>query len=209
MDTFTTGTIDLSMTNPDTGFRLQSNVYYVDGVVDALGAPRPLSMSQLVMAVCLARATELEADVVQQMEAMAENTERLEYYAKIETDMANWYEANPEKEFDADKLQKKGYENLYELIHRAEGESESTGLPTFDQFLEDVGESAGKRTWTYDEFEKFMTKVEDRMDAYNTMSQEQLISIQSTTSKRDDTYSLISNVLKSLNTILTGTVNNL
>jgi len=209
MNDFTTGTIDLSMTNPDTGLRLQANVYYVDGVVDSLGAPRPLSMIQLVMALCLARATELEAEIVAEMEAMAENTERLDYYSKIETDMANWYESHPEKTFDATTLQKKGYENLYELIHRTEAESESSGLPTFDQFLEDVGEEVGKRQWTYDEFEKFMTRIEDRMDTYNTMSQEQLISIQTMTSKRDDTYSLISNVIKSLNTVLTGTVNNL
>jgi len=208
MDLFTTGTIDLSMTNPDTGLRLQANVYYVDGVVDALGAPRPLSMTQLVMALCLARATELEADVISEMEAMAENTERLDYYSKIETDMAAWYEAHPESTFNAASVSS-SYSNLYALINRTEAESESTGLPTFDQFLEDVGEEVGKRTWTYDEFEKFMTRVEDRMDTFNTTSQEQLISIQSTTSKRDDTYSLISNVIKSLNTVLTGTVNNL
>jgi len=205
MDPFTTGTIELSMMNPETGNRLEANVYYVDGVLDATGAPRPLSMNGLVMAVCLSRATELEADIVALMEAMAENTKKLEYYSAIEAEMANWYEANPETTFVPADITRDLYPELYDLIHREEGGDQ----PTWKEFLEEVGEDSSKTSWTYDEFEKLMMKLEDKMDSLNTLSQEQLIDIQSQTSKRDDTYNLISNMLKSMNTVLTGNVNNL
>jgi hypothetical protein len=54
--------IYLSMTNPDTGGYLTGDVYTVDGVYEADGVtPRILSIGQLVMAICLQRAAELEA----------------------------------------------------------------------------------------------------------------------------------------------------
>lgn len=202
MDTFTTGKIDLSMASPTTGRLLQATVYYVDGVVDANGDPRALSITQLVMALCLYRATELESDIVREMEAMAENTEKLDYYAKIESDMATWYKAHPETTFKPGDVSQSECPNLYSLIKGKDS-------ITWDQFLEEIGEDSTKKEWTYDEFEELMTKVEDTMDTLNTLSQEQLINIQSLTSKRDDTYSLISNVIKSINTVLTGNVNNL
>lgn len=205
MDTFTTGTIDLSMRSPETGKTLQATVYYVDGVTDAMGAQRPLSIAQLVMAVCLNRATELEADIVAEMELMAENTEQLEYLSLIETDMANWYQDNSEKTFKPEEVTRDKYPDLYDLIHREEGGE----LPTWKEFLDQIGDDSTKTSWSYDEFEKMMMNVEDQMDSLNTLSQEQLIDIQSITSKRDDTYSLISNVIKSMNTVLTGNANNI
>ena len=47
------------------------------------------------------------------------------------------------------------------------------------------------------------------MDSLNSVSQTTLIDIQSLTATRDDTYNLVSNVLKSLQTVLIGNVNNL
>ena len=53
--------IYLSMTDPDTGEYLTADVYTVDGVYEADGVTlRRLSVGQLVMALCLKRATDLE-----------------------------------------------------------------------------------------------------------------------------------------------------
>ena len=53
-----------------------------------------------------------------------------------------------------------------------------------------------------------ITAIEAKMDEKNTFSQQAMIELQSLTAKRDQSYDMISNVLKSLNTVLVGTVNN-
>ena len=47
------------------------------------------------------------------------------------------------------------------------------------------------------------------MDSLNTISQDTLINLQSLTAKRDQTYDLVSNALKSFNTVLVGNANNI
>ena len=47
------------------------------------------------------------------------------------------------------------------------------------------------------------------MDSLNTFSQQKMIDLQSQTTKRDQAYDMISNVLKSLNTVLVGNANNM
>ena len=51
--------------------------------------------------------------------------------------------------------------------------------------------------------------IEDKMDSLNTISQDTLINLQSLTAKRDQTYDLVSNALKSFNTVLVGNANNI
>ena len=50
---------------------------------------------------------------------------------------------------------------------------------------------------------------EAKMDENNSYSQQKMIELQSQTSKRDQTYDMISNVLKSLNNVLVGISNNI
>ena len=64
-------------------------------------------------------------------------------------------------------------------------------------------------SWSYEQVQTAISLLEDKMDSLNTISQDTLIQLQSLTAKRDQTYDLVSNVLKSLNTVLVGTVNNL
>jgi hypothetical protein len=54
-----------------------------------------------------------------------------------------------------------------------------------------------------------LTAIEAKMDAKNTFSQQTMIELQSLTAKRDQSYDMISNVLKSLNTVLVGNANNM
>ena len=67
----------------------------------------------------------------------------------------------------------------------------------------------GKRVWSYDQVQTVISLVEDKMDALNTISQETLITLQSLTAKRDQTYDMVSNILKSLNNVLVGNANNM
>jgi hypothetical protein len=78
----------LSMQNHDTGEYLMANVYTVDGVYEADGVtPRRLSIGQLVMALCLQRAADLESDIVKKMNQLEDVTEKLELMTEIETNV--------------------------------------------------------------------------------------------------------------------------
>ncbi len=210
---FTTESIALSMKNPETGAFLTSNVYELAGVTNVDGTPKQMSIGQLVMAVCLSRATELESKIVAEMAEMAETTDKLEYLSKIEADIAAWQKANPtetlkvynnegNEHLKTMAIDGNLYPNLYALFYENDGKD-------LTQFLSDIGMDTSATSWTTDEVDEMMQNVEELMDSKNTLSQEQLIDIQSLTSKRDDTYSLISNVLKSLYTVMTGNVNNI
>ena len=57
-------------------------------------------------------------------------------------------------------------------------------------------------------YDDFITEIESKMDEKNSFSQQKMIELQSLTNKRDQSYDMISNILKSLNTTMTGIVNN-
>lgn len=200
---FSTEAVNLSMRSPETGAYLTSNVYTLEGVTNEDGTLRLMSISQLVMAICLSRATELENDIVAIMETMAEKTDELDRYSRVEADIANWQKDNPTKELTTDIIaaNKDKYPDMYAALGTDANRA---------AFLSEIGVSdTSKEEWKPDELDELMQKIEEQMDSLNTISQELLIDIQSLTSKRDDTYSLISNVLKSLYTVMTGNVNNL
>lgn len=199
---FNTKPISLSMKSPETGALLAANVYTLEGVTNADGSLRPMSVGQLVMAVCLSRATELESKILVEMEEMAETTDRLDRYSRVEADLANWQKDNPNAMLTLAVINANAA--AYPDLYAAFGDATKRA-----QFLSDIGMSTSQTSWTPDEVDEIMQKTEEQMDSLNTISQEKLIDIQSLTSKRDDTYSLVSNVLKSLYTVMTGNVNNL
>jgi hypothetical protein len=57
--------------------------------------------------------------------------------------------------------------------------------------------------------EQLITDIEAKMDSLNSFSQQTMIDLQSLTSKRDQSYDMISNIIKSLYTTLTTNSNNL
>ena len=65
---------DLSMVSPETGEYLTARAYTVDGVLGVDNQPRLLSIGQLVMAICLQRATALEASIIEIMETMKQRS---------------------------------------------------------------------------------------------------------------------------------------
>ncbi len=183
MSVFATSSIDLSLCGND-GQQLTANVYMLEGVQNADGSLRQLSMGQLVMAVCLTRATELEAQIVDKMESMAQNSTNLETLTALDQALVDWQAAN------------------------SSGTWKSTEAAKYRKALETIlGKSV--KDYSYDEVTTLISDVESKMDSLNSVSQTTLIDIQSLTSKRDDTYNLASNVLKSLQTVITGTINNM
>ena len=199
---------DLSMVNPDTGRYLTANVYTVDGVTNADGSLRELSIGQLVMAICLQRASELETNIIALMEEMNSTSAQLEAMTEIENEIVKW----------PDELKAAG--TSARSLNNYNVSSDNAAYPgvTYKTALEDMGVIANGISYVrvsgnpdsddimYDDF---ISQLEAKMDEKNSFSQQKMIELQSLTNKRDQSYDMISNVLKSLNTTLTGNVNNL
>lgn len=191
MDLFETSAINLSMKS-SMGQQLTANVYTVEGVYNTDGSLRELSMGQLVMALCLNRATELEAVVVSLMESLARQSANIEALSKVQEELLAKTGTSSYAGFDMSA------DVTYYTSSQVEQSSKNTTT-----ILSALGVST---SGTYDDVIK---AIDNKLDELNSLSQETLIDIQSKTSKRDDTYNLISNILKSINTTLTGNVNNL
>lgn len=193
---FNTVTFDLSMNRIDNPFdapdqvsgnALTANVYTVEGVTDGNGNLRLLSIGQLVMALCLARASELEAQIIELMETMNKSSAQLEALTEVEEAMVAVDENT--------------------LASNVSGQIVYNGA-TYDyvSFLKSVFGITAPSDMTAGEL---ITEIETKMDELNSFSQQTMIELQSLTNKRDQSYDMISNVLKSLHTTLLGTVNNI
>lgn len=192
-------TFDLSMVNPDTGRYLTANVYTVDGVTNADGSLRELSIGQLVMAICLQRASELETSIIALMEEMNSTSAQLADMTKIEQAVIDNFSSNTSG-------------HAYHVNNVSVSSSTSAV-----QLLRDMGVLDSTQTYVRNDsvqsnldilYDDFITALEAKMDEKNSFSQQKMIELQSLTNKRDQSYDMISNVLKSLNTTMTGIVNN-
>lgn len=195
MSSFLTEQIDLSMCSTQTGLPLTANVYTLEGVTAADGSPRLMSIGQLVMAICLQRAAALERDIVDLMDAINQNTALINGLTTAESelvkvDVGGTFNANGTFTYDGNRI------TYYDFLTNKAG---ITGLP--------ARSSDGK--WNFDQVQTVISVLEDKMDSLNTISQDTLINLQSLTAKRDQTYDLVSNALKSFNTVLVGNANNI
>ena len=182
---------DLSMVSPESGEFLTARAYTVEGVKNADGSLRQLSIGQLVMAICLNRASKLETDIIALMEEMSATSAQLAALTDIENDIldggANMNNINTSHvTYDG-----RDY-TFYDFLVNVMGFSPSD-VPT--------GFADGSNT-------DLITLIESKMDEKNSFSQQKMIELQSLTNKRDQSYDMISNILKSLNTTMTGIVNN-
>ena len=182
---------DLSMVSPQSGEFLTARTYTVEGVENADGSLRQLSIGQLVMAICLNRASKLEADIIALMEEMSATSAQLAALTDIENDIldggANMNNINTSHvTYDGQDY------TFYDFLVNVMGFS-SSDVPT--------GFADASNT-------DLITLIESKMDEKNSFSQQKMIELQSLTNKRDQSYDMISNILKSLNTTMTGIVNN-
>ena len=178
---------DLSMVSPDTGEFLTARAYTVEGVTNLDGSLRQLSIGQLVMAICLKRASELETNIIALMEKMNTTSAQLAAMTEIETAVLAGTVDMTSKTLTYDGANYT-YKNF--LV-------EKVGMSSSD-----IPDSASATSTD------FITVLEAKMDEMNSFSQQKMIELQSLTNKRDQSYDMISNVLKSLNTTMTGIVNN-
>ena len=176
---------DLSLKNPDTNEYLTARAYTVDGVENVDGTPRQLSIGQLVMALCLQRATALEAQIVGLMEEMNATSAQLEAMTELEETVLS------------------GTVNMNSTTLVYDNRTYS-----YKDFLVTVMGMTGVPDTASASSSDFISALEAKMDEKNSFSQQKMIELQSQTSKRDQAYDMISNVLKSLNTVLVGIANN-
>lgn len=170
---------------------LTANYYTVDGVNNPDGTSRPLSIGQLVMALCLARATELEAEIINVVGSLNRTSEDLERLTEIEKKIVETTS---------------GSVNL-------NNETLSDGTSYYD-FLTKSATNGGigllnVPATANSSSEQLITDIEAKMDSLNSFSQQTMIDLQSLTAKRDQSYDMISNIIKSLYTTLTTNVNNM
>ena len=187
-------------TGMDTGAYLAADVYTVEGVTNADGSLRRLSIGGLVMALCLKRAHDLEMGyddsvtgqhvdgIVEIMNSLEATTELLERLTEIET---NVLDGNVD--LKTKKLWYQGVERTYYEF-----------LTTYTD-VENVPETGTVNAKSTD----FLAALETEMDSKNSFSQQTMIQLQSQTTKRDQAYDMVSNVLKSVNNTLVGNANNL
>ena len=183
---------DLSMVSPETGRYLTARAYTVEGVNNVDGTPRELSIGQLVMAICLQRATALEASIIELMETMNQTSVQLELMTQIETDIldggANMANINTSHV----TYEGRDYDFRAFLVNVVRMDAAS--VPSDFVSATDTD---------------FITALESKMDEMNSFSQQKMIELQSETNKRDQSYDLITNILKSLNTVQVGISNNI
>ena len=79
---------------------------------------------------------------------------------------------------------------------------------TYKAFLESKGIKVSENT-ANSSSEQLITDIEAKMDSLNSFSQQTMIDLQSLTAKRDQSYDMISNIIKSLHTTLSTNSNNL
>ena len=187
-------------TGMDTGEYLTANVYTVAGVTNADGSLRRLSIGGLVMALCLKRAHDLEMGyndsvsgqhvdgIVEIMNSLESTTELLERMTEIETKVLDG-----NVDLKTKKLWYRGVEMTYYEF-----------LTTCTE-VENVPETGTVNAKSTD----FLAALEAEMDSKNSFSQQTMIQLQSQTTKRDQAYDMVSNVLKSVNNALVGNANNL
>lgn len=207
---FDTKQIDLSMRNPDTGRFLQANVYFVEGVRNADGSYRELSIGQLVMAICLARATEVEQALVLKMDALNQSSTLLDSLTSIETKItetaakktygdsigAKW------SDIGCTKAEEAAFRKLYDTDSWVKFVTDYCGVPPLPNFDADNG-------YSLNTIDTVLTSVESRMDDLNTQNQSDMIEMQSLTNKRDQAYDLNAALIKSFQTVIIGTIANM
>ena len=193
-------TFDLSMTSPDTGRYLTANFYTVEGVENADGSLRQLSIGQLVMAICLNRASKLETDIIALMEEMNSTSAQLADMTKIEKAVLDDFQNNTSGHgFMFDSVTVSSSTSAVQLLRE---------LGILNSTQRSVRNDGAQSDYDI-EYDAFITAIESQMDEKNTFSQQKMIELQSLTNKRDQSYDMISNVLKSLNTTIIGNINNM
>ena len=202
---FGTELTPLTARDTKTGRLLTATVYTVPGVEGTL------SMGQLVMAICLSRAADVEESLVKLMGTIDHISDRLAALTQIQGKLSDWYETHSVNDAFAFAL-----EGMTWSYKSAEDEMWPGKVYSGENWREFLTEVCGMtdEALTADsirrvQVEDLVNSVGDTMDANNSITQDQLIQMQSDTSKRDQAYDMVTNILKSFNTELIGNAGNM
>ena len=202
---FGTEMMPLTMRDSNTGRILTATVYTVDGVDGVL------SMGQLVMAICLSRASDVERELIDLMADVEQTSQKLTCLTKIQSELVKWYDESPADARFGFELEDGSWS--YSVTDEATGITKTYTVSNWREFLKEVcgmtDEALDKPSLTRAEVEALINSLSDTMDTNNSVSQDQLIKMQSLTSKRDQAHDTVTNVLKSFNTEELGNANNM
>lgn len=212
MDGFTVTTFDLSMTNPETGNPLVAKLYEVEGIA------RPLSIAELVMAICLGKATEIEEKIVARMETLSRMTVNLEALTEVQTALTSLMVKN-DKHPALERISQLtswnpswGTKYPFDLKldwYDDNGVRSTTPISSYDsltEFLKTKAHVTIDPSMLY--ISELVQTVSSRIDELNTTNQKEMIDLQADVSKRDNRYELITNMLKSIGTVNLNAVSN-
>ena len=185
---------DLSMADVDTGAYLTGRTYSLT-VTDADGVTSTtlenLSIGQLVMALCLERAVAKEKDIIETMNSLNTTSSQLQALTEIESKIV---------QADGKKGQSVDLTNET-VVYNDQSR-------TYYTFLTSVIGLPVNSSTVSSEDNDLITEIERSMDQRNSMNQQTMIELQSATSKRDQAYDMVANILKSINQVLVGIANN-
>jgi len=164
------------------------NVYSYNGATN-------LTLAQLLLAVCLYRANSMEQQTVDLMSKMSDNTNKLNNISTqadtlASVEVASTYNYTTQVTVDGTSY------TFWNFCVKYAGVSESD-LPT-----------GSNNCWNYDQRMTVYNLLKTKMDALNTISQEDMIDLQSLLNKRDQAYDLASNGSKVLMNSALSTANN-
>ena len=207
--------IYLSMTSPETGEYLTANVYTVDGVYEADGVTlRRLSMGQLVMALCLKRATDLESGYFYTDPSTGEEVyekgivgRRSPTTGKYKPGYMDDVEETSEQLRCMSEIENAVLSSTVNMTTKTVTYNGTSY--TYTDFLTGVADIDNVPSTANKDSQELLEALESKMDAKNSFSQETMIKLQSQTTKRDQAYDMISNMLKSFNNVLVATANNI
>ena len=207
--------IYLSMTSPETGEYLTANVYTVDGVYEADGVTlRRLSMGQLVMALCLKRATDLESGYFYTDPSTGEEVyekgivgRRSPTTGKYKPGYMDDVEETSEQLRCMSEIENAVLSSTVNMTTKTVTYNGTSY--TYADFLTSVADIDNVPSTANKDSQELLEALESKMDEKNSFSQETMIKLQSQTTKRDQAYDMISNMLKSFNNVLVATANNI
>lgn len=190
-----------------------------EGVYNVDGSARKMSIGQLALAICLQRAANLERTIVEKMETIANNTAQINSLTMLLEKLSNKNDGinSVGNTFSAIGFTDLDLQTFRKYAGQANWDSNISSLSSkYDVWLKNVvgleiavATDQEDNKFTPARISGVISTMETKLDSLNTISQETLIEIQSQTTKRDQSYDLISTMLKSLNSTLMGNANNI
>ena len=159
-----------------------------------------LSMARYAAAICLTRATELEANSVTLMETLSQQTDALEILAQVEeaamdvVTIDNTYYVKDFQVTNNDVTQ-----SWVDVLRKTLGCTFSVmaygSYPLPDYYDEGIEPNQPYVYLAHEQYDQLIAEIESKMDAFNSLSQDTMIDLQAVLDRRDQSYTLLTAIL--------------